>query len=62
MKSFHAFEAPQHEFSSSRSPFTFLSTPFLLDPPTKVRVLHLDACAHMRTRYQEAIVHQALSR
>jgi len=52
------FISTQAEESHTGYLFSFLAFAFLLDPPTKVRVLHLDACAHMRIRYQEAIVHQ----
>lgn len=38
---------------------SILDFPFLLDPVTKVRVLHLDAVMQMRKEYQAAIIQQA---
>ncbi|PIK48323.1 putative E3 ubiquitin-protein ligase HECTD2 [Apostichopus japonicus] len=44
---------------SSTSEKSILRFPFLLDPITKVRVLHLDAVMQMRKEYQAAIIQQA---
>ncbi|XP_071801445.1 probable E3 ubiquitin-protein ligase HECTD2 [Asterias amurensis] len=38
---------------------SMLDFPFLLDPASKVRILHLDAVMQMRREYQAAILHQA---
>ncbi|XP_072018753.1 probable E3 ubiquitin-protein ligase HECTD2 [Amphiura filiformis] len=38
---------------------SMLQHPFLLDPASKVHVLHLDAVVQMREEYQRAILHQA---
>ncbi|XP_071818904.1 probable E3 ubiquitin-protein ligase HECTD2 [Apostichopus japonicus] len=44
---------------SNTSEKSILRFPFLLDPITKVRVLHLDAVMQMRKEYQAAIIQQA---
>lgn len=46
-------ECPTHASTS------LLDFPFLLDPASKVHVLHLDAVFQMRKEYQVAILHQA---
>ncbi|XP_038048029.1 ubiquitin-protein ligase E3A-like [Patiria miniata] len=38
---------------------SLLDFPFLLDPSSKVHILHLDAVMQMRQEYQAAILHQA---
>ncbi|XP_022089847.1 ubiquitin-protein ligase E3A-like [Acanthaster planci] len=38
---------------------SLLDFPFLLDPASKVHILHLDAVTQMRQEYQAAILHQA---
>ncbi len=40
---------------------SMLDFSFLLDPASKVRILHLDAVMQMRREYQAAILHQAVS-
>ncbi|XP_030851223.1 probable E3 ubiquitin-protein ligase HERC4 isoform X2 [Strongylocentrotus purpuratus] len=49
-------QSPRDEFSPVPS---LLDFPFLLDPASKVHVLHLDAVVQMRKEYQVAILHQA---
>ncbi|XP_072178584.1 probable E3 ubiquitin-protein ligase HERC4 [Diadema setosum] len=45
--------------SASNMEMSLLDFPFLLDPASKVHVLHLDAVVQMRREYQAAILHQA---
>ncbi|KAI8620991.1 hypothetical protein BC830DRAFT_362897 [Chytriomyces sp. MP71] len=40
--------------------FTYFSYPFLFDPVSKTRILHLDAMTQMCLEYEEAVVHQAI--
>ncbi|KAJ3005697.1 UNVERIFIED_CONTAM: hypothetical protein HDU68_004503 [Siphonaria sp. JEL0065] len=40
--------------------FSFFNYPFLFDPVSKTRVIHIDAMAQMSLEYEEAVVHQAI--
>ncbi|KAJ3231579.1 hypothetical protein HDU78_007622 [Chytriomyces hyalinus] len=40
--------------------FTYFTYPFLFDPVSKTRILHLDAMTQMCLEYEEAVVHQAI--
>jgi ubiquitin-protein ligase E3 A len=43
----------------SADDYCFLDFPFLFDPTSKVRILHIDAVMQMKQKYQDALVHQA---
>ncbi|EDO40302.1 predicted protein, partial [Nematostella vectensis] len=46
-------------YSTDKDSLCILDFPFLLDPASKVKVMHIDAVWQMRVEYQNAIVHQA---
>nr|XP_054753405.1 probable E3 ubiquitin-protein ligase HECTD2 [Lytechinus pictus] len=52
-------QSRKDECSSNPPISSLLDFPFLLDPASKVHVLHLDAVVQMRREYQVAILHQA---
>ncbi|KAJ3076476.1 hypothetical protein HDU98_002920 [Podochytrium sp. JEL0797] len=40
--------------------FSYFQHPYLLDPVSKTRILHIDAMAQMSLEYEDAVVHQAI--
>ncbi|KAJ3388912.1 hypothetical protein HDU84_009326 [Entophlyctis sp. JEL0112] len=40
--------------------FSYFNFPFLFDPVSKNRIIHIDAMAQMSLQYEEAVVHQAI--
>ncbi|KAI9335991.1 hypothetical protein BDR26DRAFT_865506 [Obelidium mucronatum] len=46
--------------SPKKPEFSYLNYPFLFDPVSKTRIMHIDAMAQMSLEYEEAVVHQAI--
>ncbi|TPX56586.1 hypothetical protein PhCBS80983_g04445 [Powellomyces hirtus] len=45
---------------SNVSVFSYFNYPFLFDPVTKTRIMHIDAMVQMSLEFEDAFVHQAL--
>ncbi|KXJ25787.1 uncharacterized protein LOC110243883, partial [Exaiptasia diaphana] len=58
-KEYEAWQAIKSNSDVCEDEMSLLEFPFLFDPASKVRVMHIDAVWQMRAEYQNAIVHQA---